>query len=120
MMKAGSIGGANVCSEISNKRNTNDIKRKYTQNRGVQQGASHQAAALTDVTSLVRDDEVAAEFSGGVLHNELHIRTGCVLCFEKYLHNELQLEFALVLDALQVQRSGKGLKHLADGSLRIT
>jgi hypothetical protein len=85
MMKAGSIGGANVCSEISNKRNTNDIKRKHTQNRGcIQQGASLRRIGrhLTDVTSLVRDDEVAAEFGGGVLHNELHIRTGCVLCFE--------------------------------------
>jgi hypothetical protein len=82
MMKAGSIGGANVCSEISNKRNTNDIKRKYTHNRGAYNKERRIGRHLTDVTSLVRDDEVAAEFSGGVLHNELHIRTGCVLCFE--------------------------------------
>ena len=54
---------------------------------------------FTDVAPLVHDDEVAAELGGGVLHNKF------------------QLEFALVLDALKLQRRGEGLEHLADGSL---
>ena len=57
---------------------------------------------LTNVSTLVRDDEVAAELGRSVLNDEF------------------QLGFAFVLDALEIQRRREALQHLAHGGLQRT
>ena len=57
-------------------------------------------ARLADVAAFVRDDEVAAQLGGSVLYHKL------------------QLEFAFVFNALQIQGRRETLEHLADSSLR--